>query len=64
MEQLLLGIRYLREHPLVGLAAGAVLVALYFLVLRKPRFQRDAERQLAELARRRAGHYDKLRPPD
>jgi predicted PurR-regulated permease PerM len=56
-------IEHLRNEPRI--AVGAILLAalLYYLLQRKSRLERDAERRLNQLKRDKAGHYDHLRPP-
>jgi predicted PurR-regulated permease PerM len=45
----------------VGLVIAGAL--LYYLLQRKSRLERDAERRLRQLKQEKAGRYDYLRPP-
>jgi hypothetical protein len=56
-------IEHLRDSPQT--AAGALLIAgfLYYLLQRKSRLEREADRRLGQLQRDKAGTYDHLRPP-
>ena len=62
MDQLWTWIQYLREHPStavwVVLAAGG----LYWLVNRKPKLQREADKRLDEIRAERGDPYNKQRP--
>ncbi len=52
-----------RNHPVFAAGVIAAAVVGYYLLQRKPPITRDAEKQLAALAKERAGKYDRLRPP-
>ncbi len=54
---------YIRANPANALGVAAVLVGIYYLLNRKSRLVRDAERRLEELRRERSDQYKKLRPP-
>jgi hypothetical protein len=42
---------------------AVVVVGIYYLLNRKSRLVRDAERRIEDLRRERADQYNKLRPP-
>lgn len=42
---------------------AVVVVGIYYLLNRKSRLVRDAERRIEELRRERTDQYNKLRPP-
>lgn len=56
-------VEFVREHPLWALSALPGLVGVYFWMRRKPKLERDAERELAALTKEKAGKYDHWRPP-
>jgi hypothetical protein len=62
MERLWTWIQYLRDHPSaavwVVLAAGAV----YWLLNRKPKLQREADKRMQEIREERGDPYNKPRP--
>jgi len=48
-------------NPMLGVGAAVGAVALYALLHRKPRIQRDADDRLASLRREKADRYKKPR---
>jgi predicted PurR-regulated permease PerM len=56
-------IDYARQHPQVVGGVVLAIAIVYYLLQRKGRMERDAERRLTQLKREKAGHYDRLRPP-
>jgi len=62
MDQVMVWVSYLRDHPSYGVWAVVAIVAVYVLLNRKSRVARDAERRVAELQRERGDHYNKMRP--
>jgi hypothetical protein len=56
-------IEQVRSQPRVAGAAVLLVGLLYYLLQRKGRVEREAERRLSQLRRDKAGHYDHLRPP-
>lgn len=63
MDELRRVIEYVRANPTHGFAAAAAVVVLYFLLNRKSRMVREAERRIQELREERSDQYRKLRPP-
>lgn len=63
MDRLSQLMEYIRANPANALGVAAVLVGIYYLLNRKSRLVRDAERRLEELRRERSDQYKKLRPP-
>jgi len=63
VDQLTRIVEYVRANPGHGVAAAAVIVTLYFLLNRKSRMVRDAERRIEELREERSDQYRKFRPP-
>jgi len=53
----------MRIHPWLGVAAAAAALGIAFMLLRKPRIQRDADARLSALRRDKTDQYTKLRPP-
>ncbi len=62
MDHLWTWIQYLRDHP--GAAVWLVLAAatLYWLLNRKPKLQREADKRLDEIRAERGDPYNKPRP--
>jgi hypothetical protein len=63
MDQLVDLIDYVRAEPRIAIGFAAAALAVYLLLQRKSRLQRDAEQRLASLSRERTGRYNSLRPP-
>ena len=63
MDQLALLIEYVRANPMQSFGVVVVVVGIYYLLNRKSRLVRDAERRIEDLRRERADQYNKLRPP-
>lgn len=63
MEHLTYVIDAMRTNPWLGIAAGAAVLAVAFMLMRKPRIQRDADARLSALRRDKTDQYTKLRPP-
>ena len=63
MERLSGLVEAVQSHPALAATAVLVLIGGYYLLQRKPRIARDAERQLAALRKERAAQYSKLRRP-
>ena len=62
MEHVSAGIKYLGEHPLVGVAAIVGLLVIYYLLNRKPKLARDAEQRFEAIRKGRGDYYNKQRP--
>jgi hypothetical protein len=62
MDQLWTWTQYLRDHP--GAAVWVVLAAaaIYWLLNRKPKLQRDADKRMAEIREEHGDPYNKTRP--
>jgi len=56
-------LEYVRANPTTGLAAAVAVAVVYYLLNRKSKLLRDAERRIDELGRERADQYKKFRPP-
>jgi hypothetical protein len=63
VDQLAPLIEYVRANPMQSFGVAVVVVGIYYLLNRKSRLVRDAERRIEELRRERADQYNKLRPP-
>lgn len=63
MQDLTSWLKALRANPMLGVGAALVAVVVYFVLQRKPRLQREADRRLESLRRDKAEQYTKLRPP-
>ena len=62
MDQLTMTvINAVHAHPMLGVGIAVGAVALYFLLQRKPRIQRDADNRLAALRREKAERDSKSR---
>ena len=57
-------IQYVLERPLATLGAAAGLIALYYLLNRKSKLTREAEKRIAQLHKERGDYYRGLRPPN
>jgi hypothetical protein len=53
---------YVRANPGYGAGAAFAVVAIYYLLNRKSRLVRDADRRMTELQGERSDQYKKLRP--
>jgi hypothetical protein len=62
MEQLWTWIRYLRDHPSTAVGVVLAAVAIYWLLNRKSRLQREADKRLEEIRAERGDPYNKMRP--
>ena len=62
MEHLWTLIQYVRDNPRAMVGAAVVLGVLYWLVNRKPKLQRDAEKRIEEIREERGDPYRKTRP--
>ena len=63
MDQLSTLFELLSQHPALSAGTAFALAVGYYLLQRKPRMVREADRQLEELQKKRGGEYNKLRPP-
>jgi hypothetical protein len=63
MENVWMLVHYLREHPAAAVGAVVALVGVGYLLNRKPKFVREADKRLDELRRERSDRYHKVRPP-
>lgn len=62
MEQLWTLIHYLRDNPRAAVGAAVVIGAIYWLMNRKPKLMREADRRLDEIRKERGDPYNKTRP--
>ena len=62
MQELWSLVHYLPDHPGAALGVAAALGGMYWLLNRKPKMVRDAERRLKEIREERGDPYNKLRP--
>ena len=62
MEQIRELMQYLGENPLIGLGVAAVLIGIYFLLNRKTRLEREADKRFDELRKERGEQYRRTRP--
>jgi len=62
MEQLWFLVHYLRDHPGAALGVAVALGVMYWLLNRKPKMARDAERRMKEIREERGDPYNTLRP--
>ncbi len=63
MDQLTQAMEYMRDHPTQSFGVAVAVIVIYFLLNRKSRLVRDAERRIDELRQERSDQYKKLRPP-
>jgi hypothetical protein len=56
-------IEYIRANPTSSLGVAIAVVVVYYLLNRKSRLVRDAEKRIEELHHERADQYKQLRPP-
>jgi hypothetical protein len=62
MDQLWLPVRYLLDHPGAALGVALGLGVMYWLLNRKPKMARDAERRMKEIREERGDPYNTMRP--
>jgi hypothetical protein len=62
MEQLWALIHYLPDHPRAALGVVVALGGIYWLMNRKPKLMREADKRLEEIRKERGDPYNKLRP--
>lgn len=55
-------VAYVQAHPLAAIGVAVAVVAVLYLLGRKPRAVRDAEARVAELRKDRHDHYRQQRP--
>ncbi|MBP1689171.1 MAG: hypothetical protein H6Q33_5314 [Deltaproteobacteria bacterium] len=63
MEQLWAAIRYVVDHPALGVAAAIGIGLVFYLLNRKPRLTREAEDRFKQIRKERGDQYHHLRPP-
>lgn len=63
MEEIRTMVRYLTDHPLIGVGIAILLLGIYYLLTRKSALQRDADARLKQLRAERGDYYRNLRPP-
>jgi hypothetical protein len=56
-------IEYMRANPVPSLGVAIAVVAVYYLLNRKSRLVRDAEKRIEELHHQRSDQYKHFRPP-
>ena len=64
MEQLREWVQYFQEHIGAAIIVGGVVAVGVFLLFRRPKTIRDADKRLRELRDERAPNYRNLRPPN
>jgi len=62
MDQLWVWIHDLRDHPSALVWVVVVAVAAYWLLNRKPKLQREADKRIEEIREERGDLYNKPRP--
>jgi len=62
MDNVSKAIAYAQAHPLVIVGGLVALVAVFYLLNRKPKATRDAEARLEQLRKERHDHYRQQRP--
>lgn len=62
MEHLWTWIQYLRDNPSVAVWVVLAAAAVYWLLNRKPRIQREADKRMEQLRNERGDPYNKMRP--
>lgn len=62
MDQLWSLVHYLRDHPGAAFGVAVGLGVMYWVLNRKPKMTRDAERRMKEIREERGDPYNKLRP--
>ena len=55
-------IRYVQDHPSVAFGAAVAFGVIYWLMNRKPKLIREADRRLEEIRKERGDPYNKMRP--
>jgi len=63
MDQIAALIDYLRANPRVAVGVAVGILAIYLILQRRSRIERDAEQKLASLRQEKTGRYNSLRPP-
>jgi|KBSSwiStaDraftv2_1062776.scaffolds.fasta_scaffold913406_2 hypothetical protein len=63
MDQIVALIDYLRANPRVAVGVAVGILAIYLILQRRSRIERDAEQKLASLRQEKTGRYNSLRPP-
>ena len=63
MDQIVALIDYLRANPRVAVGVAVAILAIYLILQRRSRIERDAEQKLASLRQEKTGRYNSLRPP-
>lgn len=62
MDQLWTWLHYLRDHPSAAIWVVLAAAAVYWLLNRKPKLQRDADKRMREIREERGDPYNKPRP--
>ena len=62
MDQLWVWVHYLRDHPSAVLGVVLVAAAAYWLLNRKPKLQREADKRMQQIREERGDPYNKMRP--
>jgi len=62
MEHMWAWIQYVRDHPGIAVWVGLAAAAIYWLINRKPKLQRDADKRIEEMRAERGDPYNKMRP--
>ena len=63
MDQIVALVDYLRANPRVAVGVAVGILAIYLILQRRSRIERDAEQKLASLRQEKTGRYNSLRPP-
>ena len=63
MDQIQQVIEYLQSNPTTAVTVAAAVLAVFYLLNRKGRLARDADRRIADLHREHSDQYRQLRPP-
>ena len=62
MDHVWLWVRYLQEHPSTMVWVAVIGGAFYWLLNRKPKLQREADKRMEEIREERGDPYNKMRP--
>jgi hypothetical protein len=62
MDHVSIWIQYLRDHPSTAVWLVLAVAGLYWLLNRKPKLQREADKRIDELRAERGDPYNKQRP--
>lgn len=62
MEYVWTWIQYVRDHPGNAVWVGLAAAGVYWLLNRKPKLQRDADKRMAEIRTEHGDPYNKPRP--